>query len=182
LQSFRKSYKDFFIFFFEVPMTRPSFTEALNSRPWLLADGATGTNYFQMGLVSGDAPEMWNFEHPERVRALHRRFIEAGADIVLTHSFGGSHRKLPMPRTGAKSASPLAPRPMPRPWSSAARGGNPNLRPVGTMSMRTASMPGRRNAEGGGVDVLWIETMSSERSCAPPSEAPPGRPSIVYHI
>ena len=34
-------------------MTRPTFTEALKSRPWLLADGATGTNYFQMGLVSG---------------------------------------------------------------------------------------------------------------------------------
>ncbi len=59
-------------------MTRPTFTEALNSRPWLLADGATGTNYFQMGLVSGDAPEMWNFEHPERVRQLHREFIAGG--------------------------------------------------------------------------------------------------------
>ena len=53
-------------------MPRPSFTEALSSRPWLLADGATGTNYFQMGLESGDAPEMWNLEHPERVRSLHR--------------------------------------------------------------------------------------------------------------
>ena len=75
-------------------MTRPSFTEALNSRPWLLADGATGTNYFQMGLVSGDAPEMWNFEHPDRVRDLHKRFIEAGADIVLTNSFGGNRHRL----------------------------------------------------------------------------------------
>ena len=75
-------------------MTRPSFTEALATRPWLLADGATGTNYFQMGLVSGDAPEMWNFEHPERVRSLHRRFIEAGADIVLTNTFGGNRHRL----------------------------------------------------------------------------------------
>ncbi len=75
-------------------MSRPSFTEALNSRPWLLADGATGTNYFQMGLVSGDAPEMWNFEHPDRVRSLHRQFIEAGADIVLTNSFGGNRHRL----------------------------------------------------------------------------------------
>ena len=75
-------------------MTKPTFTEALASRPWLLADGATGTNYFQMGLVSGDAPELWNFEHPDRVRSLHRRFIEAGADIVLTNSFGGSRHRL----------------------------------------------------------------------------------------
>src|SRR3954462_7863104 len=70
-------------------MTTPSFTEALASRPWLLADGATGTNYFQMGLVSGDAPELWNFEHPDRVRSLHRRFIAAGAGIILTNTFGG---------------------------------------------------------------------------------------------
>src|SRR3954453_3297691 len=75
-------------------MTVPSFTEALASRPWLLADGATGTNYFQMGLVSGDAPEMWNFEHPDRVRSLHRRFIEAGADIILTNTFGGNRHRL----------------------------------------------------------------------------------------
>src|SRR3989337_149863 len=75
-------------------MPRQSFVEALESRPWLLADGATGTNYFQMGLVSGDAPEMWNFEFPDRVRSLHRRFIEAGADIILTNTFGGNRYRL----------------------------------------------------------------------------------------
>src|SRR2546425_5046579 len=75
-------------------MMRPSFVEALNSRPWLLADGATGTNYFQMGLVSGDAPEIWNFEFPDRVRSLHRQFIEAGADIILPNTFGGNRHPL----------------------------------------------------------------------------------------
>ena len=65
-------------------MSRPSFTEALNSRPWLLADGATGTNYFQMGLVSGDAPEMWNFEHPERVRELHQAVSSTRAPISFS--------------------------------------------------------------------------------------------------
>ena len=39
----------------------------LQSRPYLLADGATGTNLFDMGLMTGDAPEMWNFEQPERI-------------------------------------------------------------------------------------------------------------------
>ena len=58
-------------------MQKQTFTQALNSRPWMLADGATGTNYFQMGLMSGDAPEMWNVEHADRVRTLHRQFIEA---------------------------------------------------------------------------------------------------------
>ena len=75
-------------------MTQTSLAEQLAKRPWLLADGATGTNYFQMGLVSGDAPELWNFEHPDRVRQLHRRFIEAGADIILTNTFGGNRHRL----------------------------------------------------------------------------------------
>ena len=75
-------------------MSKQTFTQALNSRPWMLADGATGTNYFQMGLMSGDAPEMWNVEHPDRVRTLHRQFIEAGADIVLTNTFGGNRHRL----------------------------------------------------------------------------------------
>src|SRR4029079_14722710 len=75
-------------------MTHPTFIEALNSRPWLLADGATGTSYFEMGLVSGDAPEIWHFEYPDRVRVLHRRFDEAGADSILTNPFGGNrHRR-----------------------------------------------------------------------------------------
>ena len=68
--------------------------ELLDERPWLMADGATGTNLFAMGLQTGDAPEMWNFEHPERVRQLHRQFIAAGADIVLTNTFGGNRHRL----------------------------------------------------------------------------------------
>ena len=75
-------------------MSQTSFLSELEARPWLLADGATGTNLFQMGLMSGDAPEMWNFEHPDRIRDLHRSFIKAGADIILTNSFGGNRYRL----------------------------------------------------------------------------------------
>ena len=75
-------------------MSRANFLELLNSRPWLLADGATGTNLFAAGLQSGDAPELWNEEYPDRIRTLHRKFIEAGSDIVLTNSFGGSAYRL----------------------------------------------------------------------------------------
>ena len=39
------------------------FSQLLASRDWLMADGATGTNLFNMGLTSGDAPEMWNLDH-----------------------------------------------------------------------------------------------------------------------
>src|ERR1700681_894498 len=66
----------------------------LAERPWLLADGATGSNLFDRGLRSGDAPELWNSEHPERIARLHRAFVEAGADLILTNSFGGTRHRL----------------------------------------------------------------------------------------
>ena len=68
--------------------------ELLQKRPYLLADGATGTNLFEMGLETGDAPELWNADHPERIAANYRSFIEAGSDIILTNSFGGTHFRL----------------------------------------------------------------------------------------
>ena len=60
----------------------------------LLADGATGTNFFNMGLVSGDAPELWNETAPEKVKLLHQGFVDAGADIILTNTFGGNAHRL----------------------------------------------------------------------------------------
>src|SRR3974390_269341 len=66
----------------------------LNEGRPLLADGATGTNLFAMGLTSGESPELWNALHPDRVQALHRGFVDAGADIALTNSFGANRRRL----------------------------------------------------------------------------------------
>ncbi|MEP4754394.1 MAG: homocysteine S-methyltransferase family protein, partial [Nitratireductor sp.] len=60
----------------------------------LLADGATGTNLFAMGLLSGEAPELWNETEPDKITALHRGFVEAGSDIILTNSFGGTRHRL----------------------------------------------------------------------------------------
>lgn len=157
-------------------MARPSFTEALATRPWLLADGATGTNYFQMGLVSGDAPEMWNFEHPERVRSLHRRFIEAGADIVLTNSFGGNRHRLKLHNAqnqvreinvaaaqNARAEADAVDRPVYVGGSIGPTG--EIMEPVGALSHAEAVESFAEQAlalKEGGADVLWIETMSSE--------------------
>ncbi|MEM1161348.1 MAG: homocysteine S-methyltransferase family protein, partial [Pseudomonadota bacterium] len=69
-------------------------TDLLSRRDWLLLDGATGTNLFAMGLMSGDAPELWNVYEPEKIRALYNGFIEAGSDLILTNSFGGSRYRL----------------------------------------------------------------------------------------
>jgi 5-methyltetrahydrofolate--homocysteine methyltransferase len=72
----------------------PSFSAALERHGTLLADGATGTNYQDMGIEPGVAPEEWVFDAPDQVRDLHRRFAEAGSDLVLTCSFGGSPIRL----------------------------------------------------------------------------------------
>jgi 5-methyltetrahydrofolate--homocysteine methyltransferase len=72
----------------------PSFTDALASHAVLVADGATGTNYQNMGIEPGVAPEEWVVDAPDKVQELHRRFRDAGSDLVLTCSFGGSSLRL----------------------------------------------------------------------------------------
>src|SRR5258708_11017201 len=73
----------------------PSFVELLAERPVLIADGATGTNYQNMGIEPGVAPEEWVVDEPDKVQELHRRFVAAGSDLGLTCSFGGSALRLP---------------------------------------------------------------------------------------
>jgi 5-methyltetrahydrofolate--homocysteine methyltransferase len=60
----------------------------------LVADGATGTMLQNEGLEAGRVPEAWLFDRPDQIRALHRSYIEAGADIILTCSFGGTRYRL----------------------------------------------------------------------------------------
>ena len=61
-------------------------TDMLAERDWILADGATGTNLFNMGLSSGDSPEFWNVDKPDNIRALYRGPVEAGSDLFLTNT------------------------------------------------------------------------------------------------
>ena len=70
------------------------FLERLSTGQILVADGATGTNYQQMGLAIGVAPEEWIDTEPHDVLGLHRAFIGAGADIILTDTFGGTPVRL----------------------------------------------------------------------------------------
>lgn len=77
-----------------------SLTDLIESKGILLADGATGTNLFAMGLETGDSPELWNVDHPERIEKLYRDFVEAGSDLILTNSFGGTHYRLALHKAG----------------------------------------------------------------------------------
>src|SRR5438132_8950606 len=71
-----------------------TFVDRLTAGEILIADGATATNYQQMGMAIGVAPEEWIFDQPEKVRGLHRAFIEAGSDIILTDTFGATSLRL----------------------------------------------------------------------------------------
>ena len=79
------------------------FEEKVKSEEWLLTDGATGTNLFDMGLMSGDAPELWNEKFPEKIAKLHQDAIDAGSDLFLTNSFGGNALRLKLHDLGNRA-------------------------------------------------------------------------------
>jgi 5-methyltetrahydrofolate--homocysteine methyltransferase len=150
-------------------------TPLLAERPWLLADGATGSNLFERGLQSGDAPELWNVEHPDRVADLQRAFIAAGADIILTNTFGGTRYRLKLHRSEARVAE-LNETAARLSRAEAARAGRPvlvggsmgptgeilaPLGPLSTDDAREAFAEQAAALAAGGADILWIETMSS---------------------
>ena len=155
--------------------TTNRFTRLLAERPWLLADGATGSNLFDVGLVSGDAPELWNFEHPDRIGTLHRSFVDAGADIILTNSFGGTryrlklhqaeHRVAEINRTAARLARQVADASGRDVVVAGSMGPTGEImEPIGPLTFEQAREAFAEQAMAlteGGADVLWIETMSS---------------------
>jgi 5-methyltetrahydrofolate--homocysteine methyltransferase len=62
---------------------------ALALRP-LLGDGATGTQLQELGLAPGACGELWNTQFPDRIRRVHQRYFDAGADLLTTNTFGGT--------------------------------------------------------------------------------------------
>lgn len=60
----------------------------------LVCDGAMGTQLMLAGLEQGSCGEAWNLDHPDRVRAIQQRYVEAGADCLITNTFGGSRLML----------------------------------------------------------------------------------------
>src|SRR3954462_13372479 len=74
-------------------MSQPPLLEALQTRR-LVFDGAMGTQLMLAGLEQGACGEAWNLTHPERVLAIQKRYAEAGADCIITNTFGGSRLML----------------------------------------------------------------------------------------
>ena len=69
-------------------------TDLIAAKGWCVADGATDSNFFGRGLEAGYPPDLWCVEKPEEVLWLHGAFLEAGADIILTNSFGANAPRL----------------------------------------------------------------------------------------
>jgi 5-methyltetrahydrofolate--homocysteine methyltransferase len=146
----------------------------LASNPYLLADGAMGTMLMDAGLERGDVPEAWNSLHPDRVRAIHRGYIDAGSQIILTNTFGGNRYRLQrrglqdrtaeLNRAAAQlgcAEADVAPHKVVVAGSIGPTG--EMLKPFGTLSFEDVKAAFAEQAAAlaeGGVDVLWVETMS----------------------
>ncbi|GGH18927.1 5-methyltetrahydrofolate--homocysteine methyltransferase [Cribrihabitans marinus] len=165
-------------------MTNP-LTRLLDTRGTLLADGATGTNLFAMGLQAGDAPELWNTDAPDRVRALYCGAVEAGSDLFLTNTFGGTAARLKLHdaqdrvrelnRIGAelgREVADAADRPLVVAGSVGPTG--EIMEPVGALTHADAVEMFHEQAQGlkeGGADVLWLETISAPEEFRAAAEA-----------
>jgi 5-methyltetrahydrofolate--homocysteine methyltransferase len=160
-------------------------SDLLATRDWLLADGATGTNLFNMGLMAGDAPEFWNVDAPEKIIALYSGAIDAGSDLFLTNTFGGNASRLKLHnaqgrvrelnRAGAEIGRNLADK-AGRPVIVAGSIGPTGeiMEPMGTLTYSNAVEMFHEQAEGlkeGGVDVLWVETISAAEEYKAAAEA-----------
>ncbi|MCC5984223.1 MAG: betaine--homocysteine S-methyltransferase [Rhodobacteraceae bacterium] len=158
---------------------------ALAERDWLLADGATGTNLFNMGLQSGDAPELWNLDAPEKIRALYQGAVEAGSDLFLTNSFGGNASRLKLHgaegqvhalnRVAAELGREVADASARRVIVAGSMGPTGEIMaPLGSLTHEIAVEMFHEQAEGlkaGGADVLWVETISAVEEFRAAAEA-----------
>ena len=148
----------------------------LHQRGTLLADGATGSNLFDRGLQTGDSPELWNDTQPDRIAKNYQSFIDAGSDIILTNTFGGSQHRLKLHNAAARvselnfKGARIARQLVEQAHREIVIGGcmGPTgeiLQPLGNLSVTAAADAFAEQAHAlkeGGVDIFWIETMSSK--------------------
>lgn len=165
-------------------VTSDPLSKLLSRRDWLLADGATGTTLFNMGLQSGDAPELWNISEPAKITALYQGAVDAGSDLFLTNSFGGNAARLKLHdaagrvaelnKTAAGLGRDVADR-AGRPVIVAGSVGPTGeiMAPMGSLTHALAVEIFHEQAEAlkaGGADVLWLETISAFEEYAAAAE------------
>jgi len=147
----------------------------LTSSQTVMADGAMGTMLFEVGLTFGDPPEVWNVAHPELVRGVHRGYLDAGSKLLLTNTFGGNRFRLGIHNLQARvhelnrTAAIILRAEVDAAGTGALVVGDigPSgeiLAPLGTLEYADAVEGFAEQAAAlvaGGVDAIWIETMSA---------------------
>ena len=151
------------------------FHKILDSKPVLFADGATGTNLFSKGMEAGYSPELWNLEKPNIIKELHEDFIKSGSDIILTNSFGANSSRLKLHNLENDvdklnfEAANLAKKAIVNNKDNLIVAGSIGptgelFEPLGNLNKEEAISIFSKQSEflfKGGVDIFWIETMSS---------------------
>jgi methionine synthase I (cobalamin-dependent) len=141
----------------------------------ILTDGAMGTMLFEAGLQFGNPPEVWNVDHPDRIQSIHQAYLDTGAQVILTNSFGGSRFRLELHGLEGRvselnrAAARVARQAVDQAGGQALVAGDigPSgamLAPLGTLTpeeMQAGFAEQARALLDGGVDLFWIETMAS---------------------
>lgn len=148
--------------------------DLIAERGCLLIDGAMGTEMFARGLEAGAPPELWNVDEPGSVAEVYQAYVDAGSDIFLTNSFGGTAFRLKLHdlqdrveelnEAAARIARTVADAVDRTVLVAGSMGPTGELlEPMGSLTPATCAEAFARQATGltaGGADILWIETMS----------------------
>jgi len=160
-------------------------TQMIADKGYLLADGATGTNLFNLGLQAGDPPEFWNVDEPDKIRALYQGSVSSGSDLFLTNSFGGNASRLKLHQAEkrayelSKVAAELGREVADKAGRQVLVAGSIGptgeiMGAAGTLTHEAAVEMFQETAQGlmdGGADVLWVETISAPEEYQAASEA-----------
>jgi 5-methyltetrahydrofolate--homocysteine methyltransferase len=159
-------------FFGVKTMANAKLIEWLEAGEEVLGDGAMGTMLQAAGLTDGGAPELWNVTQPDKVRAVHQGYVDAGSRIVETNTFGGNQARLQFHNIGDRvhelnvAGARLARQAAGTKGALVAGSVGPTgdlIEPVGTLTMADAEAMFAEQVRGlvdGGVDFILIETMS----------------------
>lgn len=133
-------------------------------------DGATGSVLQQQGLPAGESPERWNLTHPDRIIALHCAYLEAGADIIKTNTFGVNPLKFDNVNDVISAAVSHAKRAVAQAGAGKPRYIAYDMGPLGKLLEPLGDLPfeeavalfaqGVRAAAAAGADLILIETMN----------------------